>query len=222
MTDGRLADVLHRARALLLDFDGPVCSIFAGNPALEVTARLRPLMPDGGAELAAEAGPHDALFYATRFSAAVVRRIEQELHDAEMEAADTAAPTPGAAELLHAARGMPVAIVSNNASHAITRYLTRNRLNHLVDHVEGRSPTNPWLMKPSPVPVWRSVRALKVSAHRSVLIGDSESDVRAAQLGGAMSIGYANKPGKLKRLTTCGTDAIVTNMAEVTQQLMNR
>src|SRR2546430_6683746 len=39
-------------------FRSPVCSIFAGLHPVDVTARLRPLMPDHGASLPGNAGPH--------------------------------------------------------------------------------------------------------------------------------------------------------------------
>jgi hypothetical protein len=39
-----LGDILTRTRYLLLDFDGPVCDIFAGLPATTVAERLRKLI----------------------------------------------------------------------------------------------------------------------------------------------------------------------------------
>jgi hypothetical protein len=80
MTDSPLIALFRGCRALLLDFDGPVCSVFASYRPRAVTARLRSLMPDGGAGLPVDAGPHDALIHATRFPIDVVHRIEAELH----------------------------------------------------------------------------------------------------------------------------------------------
>jgi hypothetical protein len=52
MTHGTtLADVMNRSRYLLFDFDGPICSIFAGLPALTVADHLRELVIDRGIEL---------------------------------------------------------------------------------------------------------------------------------------------------------------------------
>lgn len=39
-TQRGLQDVLRPVKHVLLDFDGPVCSVFAGLPAPEVAARL--------------------------------------------------------------------------------------------------------------------------------------------------------------------------------------
>jgi beta-phosphoglucomutase-like phosphatase (HAD superfamily) len=141
MADDRLADVLRWARASLLDFDGPVCSVFASYSA-----------GDGGTVAAAHArrARRAGGRTATRCSAirdpvppAVVRRIEQELHDAEMETAETAPPTPEATDLLHAAHGIPVAIVSNNTADAVRGYPDRTDLAELVRQVEVRDPERP-------------------------------------------------------------------------------
>ena len=36
-----LDDILRRTRHLLIDFDGPICSLFAGTPTVPVADRLR-------------------------------------------------------------------------------------------------------------------------------------------------------------------------------------
>lgn len=41
-----LDGILARTRHLLLDFDGPICSIFAGLPAATIADRLRKLFGD--------------------------------------------------------------------------------------------------------------------------------------------------------------------------------
>jgi phosphoglycolate phosphatase-like HAD superfamily hydrolase len=42
-----------------------------------------------------------------------------------------------------------------------------------------------------------------------VFLGDSTSDIEAAQAAGVRSIGYANKPGKNSRLIAAGAEAII-------------
>jgi hypothetical protein len=44
----KATDVLAHADALFLDFDGPVCSVFAGIPASMVADQLRSVLADGG------------------------------------------------------------------------------------------------------------------------------------------------------------------------------
>jgi hypothetical protein len=45
-----LADVLRPVKHVLLDFDGPVCSVFAEFPAPEVAQRLRTALLASGAQ----------------------------------------------------------------------------------------------------------------------------------------------------------------------------
>ncbi len=59
MTAETLAAILHRSPVILLDFDGPVCSVFAGHPAAQIADDLRALaydqlglLPAGAASIA--------------------------------------------------------------------------------------------------------------------------------------------------------------------------
>jgi phosphoglycolate phosphatase len=218
VTTDELAGLLANARALLLDFDGPICSVFAGSPADQLARQLRTLLPDHGEHLADLANPHEALIYATRFSVDVVRQVEAALHDGEVHAVATAVPTPGAHELITTA-GIPIAVVSNNTSDAVRRYLTEHGYDPHVCHVEGRDPLDPGHMKPSPYLLQRAMEALRRPPNRCVLIGDSISDIEAAHSAGTRSIGYANRPGKLLSLTEAGADAAVTDLSTITELL---
>jgi phosphoglycolate phosphatase len=44
-------DILNQTRHLLLDFDGPVCTLFAGTSTAPVADRLRKVLTQQGAEL---------------------------------------------------------------------------------------------------------------------------------------------------------------------------
>jgi hypothetical protein len=46
VTDANLARILRPAEAVLFDFDGPVCSVFDGYPAQQITEELRKLARD--------------------------------------------------------------------------------------------------------------------------------------------------------------------------------
>jgi phosphoglycolate phosphatase len=150
----------------------------------------------------------------TQRSVEAGRQIEPILRSAEIEAASTARPTPGAAELLVACRDThrPVAIVSNNTSEAIARYLERDGLTDLVQHVEGRDGSDPAFMKPNPRGLHRAIQALAVNPQGCVFVGDSESDAMAACTADVPFIGYANKPGKEPRLRDAGAQHVVTDL----------
>ncbi|HEY1180134.1 MAG TPA: haloacid dehalogenase, partial [Phytomonospora sp.] len=132
---------------ILLDFDGPVCAVFAGRPAPEVAARL--------AAAFGVAGTGDPLEVLRRADAhgdpALTRAVDDALTAEELAAVASAVPTEGAAALIGAAHaaGKRVAVVSNNGRPAITRYLDAHELT--VDAVVGRAPGSPGEMKPSPL-----------------------------------------------------------------------
>ena len=46
-----LAALLQRTRAILFDFDGPICSVFAGQPAPTVARELREQLAEWGADV---------------------------------------------------------------------------------------------------------------------------------------------------------------------------
>jgi phosphoglycolate phosphatase len=128
-----LRDILAAARVVLLDFDGPICSVFAGYPAPAVAERLRDHLRGLGWHEDQLSKSDDRMVVwsdTAQRSVEAGRQIEPILRAAEIDAAATARPTPGAAELLAVCRDThrPVAIVSNNASDAIARYLERHGL----------------------------------------------------------------------------------------------
>ena len=220
MTTDPLRQMFASAEAVLFDFDGPVCSVFDGYPAQYVTAELRELADaiphDLDQALRKATGPHDLLLAAAD-DPQLAARLERALQDAELKAVESALPTPGAADSLSACQrsGKLVAIVSNNYAAAVVRYLARTGLADRVAHVEGRDPSDPTLMKPSPHLIENATRALGVRTAACVFIGDQTSDIAAGRTAGARTIGYANKPGKADALALAGADLVVGAMAEV-------
>ncbi len=224
-----LGHLLGEAGAVLLDFDGPVCSIFAGYPAPQVAAELVDVLRRRGVDvppdLASEPDPLEVL---RRMGAVgnhgVTRAVEDALCEAERRAVETAAPTPYGREVIVAARqaGMPVAAVSNNSAGAVTAYLVAHRLAEHVSPVIGRAYAEPDRMKPNPEPILQAVRSLSEAAARCVLIGDSLSDIEGARAAGVAVIGYANRPSKVDAFRTAGADAVVTSMGEIACVLIER
>lgn len=140
---------------------------------------------------------------------------------AELVAADSAVPTPGAADFLTACRrtGRRVAMVSNNSAAAVARYLAVHHLAELVAHVEGRDPYDPNLMKPHPTLPERALAALNETSEAAVLIGDSVTDVEAGQAARVRVIGYANHPSKTGPLLDAGAIGVVASMADLTADM---
>ncbi|MFY1625109.1 HAD family hydrolase [Micromonospora sp. WMMD735] len=224
-----LGHPLGKVGAVLLDFDGPVCSIFAGYPAPQVAAELVDVLLRRGVDVPPDlAGEPDPLEVLRRTGAAgnhgVTRAVEDALCEAERRAVETAAPTPYGREVIVAARqaGMPVAVVSNNSAGAVTAYLTAHRLAEYVSPVIGRAYADPGRMKPNPEPILQAVRSLGELPARCVLIGDSISDIEGARAAGVAVIGYANQPSKVEAFGSAGADVVITSMGELAAALIQR
>lgn len=205
---------------LLLDFDGPICSIFAGYPAPQVARHLVSVLQAEDVELPAiVAGESDPL-EVLRWTGAncprpLVVAVEEALCAAELRAVATASPTPYGHEVIRAAwrSGVPTAIVSNNSAGAITAYLVIHQLAECVAAVIGRNFADPSAMKPNPVPILSAVRALNAEPNDCILVGDSLSDIEGAAAAGVRAIGYANRPWKIAAFGAA--DVVVTSMSEV-------
>src|ERR1700739_4935302 len=90
-----LGAIIARPRYLLLDFDGPICSIYAGLPAPTVAEKLRQLFPDElPDDIASTADPIEVFTYAATVSDDMAARVEAEMADLEVAAVPTAEPTP--------------------------------------------------------------------------------------------------------------------------------
>src|SRR6266540_659138 len=127
--------VLAGGGPILLDFDGPICSIFATYPAPAVADRLRAVLQAHGARVngaaVSDPDPLEVLRWsATLGSDSIVRSVEDALREAEIHAASGADPTPFSRETILAAyrAGRLVGIASNNSADAIERYLTSQRV----------------------------------------------------------------------------------------------
>ncbi|MEU9505416.1 HAD family phosphatase [Micromonospora sp. NPDC048170] len=224
-----LGRLLGGVGAVLLDFDGPMCSIFAGYPAPQVAAELVDVLRRHGVDvppdLASEPDPLEVLRRTGEAGdQGLTRVVEDALCAAERRAVETAEPTPYGREVIVAARqaGMPVAVVSNNSAGAVSAYLTAHRLAAYVSPVVGRAYADPDRMKPNPEPILQAVRAVREPASRCVLVGDSLSDIEGARAAGVGVIGYANRPPKVERFRAAGADAVIASMSEIAGVLMER
>ncbi|WP_157631609.1 HAD family hydrolase [Catelliglobosispora koreensis] len=199
---------------MLLDFDGPVCSVFAGLPDTEVANRLRKVLRDKGVNVSDDVEGTNDPMAVLEFAAGqleLVPDVEDVLIAGERQAVLSAEPTPFATDFMAAVRasGKRLAIVSNNSASAIRDYLTIVGAVTHVEFIAGRAYGRPDLMKPHVFPVREALRALGMPAGTAVLIGDSVSDIEVSNRAGVASIGYANKPGKAERLHAAGATAIV-------------
>ena len=224
-----LQRVLSSTDALLLDFDGPICSVFSQLPAHHVADQLRNALPEH-AQVALPSAvrqsrdPFDVLRYAATVNESAAQQVESLLRLSEIEAVASAPPTAGSHDLMRAwhSSGRPLAIVSNNSAAAVGVYLKIHGLEKVVSLVSARASANPALLKPSAHLVNTAVGFAEVKPNRATLVGDSTSDIEAARHAGVTSIGYANKPHKVGLLSQHRAMTVVSRLTLLIEALNHR
>ncbi len=220
--------VLARTCHLLIDFDGPVCSLFAGTPTAAIAARLRAIITREGVALPPAIRNTGNWFEIFAFAAitgpALASQVESELAALECAAACTAAPAPGLAEVLSTCHdsGRQVAIVSNNSARAIHAYLNLHELTGMIGAVAARTGHDPAILKPSSYLIRRAACELGTVPSACAVIGDSLSDIAAARSALAPSIGYTATPAGAQQLLAAGADAIITTMADLAARIRGK
>ncbi|MFB7762619.1 HAD family hydrolase [Streptomyces xiamenensis] len=219
----RLTAALRGVKYVLADFDGPFCAVFAGLPADEVADRLVERLSAAGHEVHGswreERDPFTLLHRVSQEAPELVVDADAILVALETEAAELARPNVDMAPMLDACvrTGRSVIVVSNNAGPAIDAYLNKHGLAARVDRVIGRATGDPSSMKPSPRLLLEAMGAAAPAA--CVFIGDSVRDVEAGHAAEVPTIGYANKPGKDKKLADAGAAVVVSSVADITAAL---
>jgi len=217
--DRRLDDIITATRHLFLDFDGPICSIFAGLKPAAVAAALRDLATSQSItpppDIAATADPFEVFAWAATISPALAADTEAAMTEQEINAVPAAEPTPGVHAVITSCResGRTITVVSNNSERAVRAYLTRHALNGPIATIIARTSPDPGLLKPRPHLLHQAITAAHADPAACTLVGDQVSDIDAARQAGTHSIGYANAPGKLDTFANAGADAIVTSLA---------
>jgi hypothetical protein len=93
-----LGQLVAHTRYLLLDFDGPICDIFAGLPAPTVADHLRKVITSQDAtlpdEIAQSPDPIEVFKYSATVSPGLAALVENEMADQELAAVASAKPTP--------------------------------------------------------------------------------------------------------------------------------
>lgn len=214
-----LRTLLASVDALLLDFDGPLCSVFAGTPAHFIATQLRNLVDTSQCTglppyIEKSDDPFEVFRYSASVSPELGQYIEAALRAHEAEAVMTAAPTRSADDVIHrwTASGRKISIVSNNSASAVITYLEIRNLAPEINYVSARRSYDPTLLKPSSFLVLRAIEELQARATRCAFVGDSSSDIVSGIRAGVKVIGYANKPEKVTTLAQSGAELVITDM----------
>jgi HAD superfamily hydrolase (TIGR01549 family) len=230
-----LLSLLGPVRAVLFDFDGPVCSLFGGlprdpsgaPPTRHIAEKIKKVARDHWRFLAPEVercdDSHDILRLLSAMheadpgglSPVPLKAAEGIVAQAEDEAARTAVPAQDVVALVDVLSDLrlQLAIVSNNAEDPIRVFLDRPdiRMGPKFDGVFGRDPEDARLMKPSPHCVRRAIEKLSLNSSECLVVGDKVSDLEAARAAGTRFLGYTRKPSRAEQMTQEGADVVVSS-----------
>jgi beta-phosphoglucomutase-like phosphatase (HAD superfamily) len=230
--------LLAGARCVLFDFDGPICRLFPEDSSKEVADELRDEIDAfGAAHVLTEAerahkDPHVVLRAVHRAGdkrdgpdlRGLLSVLEERVTAGELAAAERVAAhqewhTPYVDALIHtlSRRGVRLAVVTNNSPLAAEAHLDmRGLLPYFTTPqgrttVQGRRPDDPGLMKPHPDVLFRALRVLRLGPEGAVMIGDTDTDVRAAARAGVDFVGYGRNERKVRALRRAEAGRIVTS-----------
>jgi phosphoglycolate phosphatase len=219
---------IRQARCLLMSFDGPICTLFAGTSADSAAGLLRAEITKEGIPLPRSVedtrNPLDILRFAASIDSHLASRIEAELTELESAAAATAPHTPYAHDVLAACResGRTAAIISANSQAAIHAYLTAHDLTSQFAAVAARTGPDPLIFPPSPHLIDQATVALSAWPAECVVIASAPSDIQAARAAGVPSIAYAKTPDDAEHQVRAGASALAYSMADVALRLRAR
>jgi phosphoglycolate phosphatase-like HAD superfamily hydrolase len=159
-----LGQIAARCHHLLLDFDGPICAVFATTPSQVVADELRTALRAAEVPIPEHVtgmdDPLEVFQMVARWHPDAAPVAQRELTRLELLAIPGARPTEGAGDLIATATntGRTVTIVTNNSGIAVRAYLDAHGLSRYLTGVIGRDDADPERMKPSPLPGPRSSR----------------------------------------------------------------
>jgi HAD superfamily hydrolase (TIGR01509 family) len=220
-----LRELLIRARVVLWDFDGPICRLFAGHSADLVADDLVEWLEGRGLHgLLTEderrsVDPHIVLRAVDRRhpGSDLVDELEERLTQEELRATSSAMPTPYADPLIRTwkAVGSRLAIATNNSPRVVRTYLAGRGLTPcFAPHIYGRTQQLNHL-KPDPHCLNRALNAMGSAPSDALMIGDTPSDLLAADAAGVPFLGYARNERKEKLLREAGATAVVDSLETV-------
>ncbi|MFF8951958.1 HAD family hydrolase [Streptomyces sp. NPDC014940] len=224
-----LRNLIRRARVVLWDFDGPICRLFAGHSAERVATDLARWLEGRGLhglltqEERESLDPHVVLRAVDRRhpGSGLVGELEERLTQEELRATGSAMPTAYADPLIRTwtAVGSRLAITTNNSPRVVREYLAgRGLVGCFAPHIYGRSEDLQHL-KPDPHCLNRALDAMDAAPGTALMIGDTPSDLYAANSAGVPFLGYARNERKEKLLQEAGAAHTVRSLRPVLRQV---
>ncbi|TQK98123.1 HAD superfamily hydrolase (TIGR01509 family) [Streptomyces puniciscabiei] len=228
----KLRVLIESAQVVLWDFDGPICRLFARHRAERVAAELVDWLAGRGLHNLLSDSERDSLDPHVVLRAVdrrhpgsdLVTELEERLTQEELRAAGSALPTPYADPLIRTwtAVGSRLAITTNNSPRVVRAYLQGRELTGcFAPHIYGRT-TDLHLLKPDPHCLNRALAATGSAPSAALMIGDSPSDLAAANDAGVPFLGYARNERKGKLLREAGAGFVVASLEPLLRVLRRR
>lgn len=229
---GKLRGLIADARFVLFDFDGPICRLFAGYAAADIARELVERLEREGllrlltAQERADPDPQAVLLAVGRRhrGSDVVADLEEMLTQRELRAVPSAQPTAYADPLIRTwtALGVRLAVTTNNSARAVSAYLaSRGLAGCFSPHLYGRT-LELHQQKPDPSHLNRALEAMGAAAAAALMIGDTPSDLQAAEQAGVPFLGYASTGHRETMLRDAGAEVIVRSLEPVLRILRDR
>ncbi|WP_372343794.1 HAD family hydrolase [Streptomyces sp. KL116D] len=229
-----LAELVRDSGCVLLDFDGPICRLFAGRSAEVIALEQEQWLKDQGLGEVLKAeerergdsqsflDPPDPLARLARVAherpkSDLVIAMEKRHAAQELSAVPTAWPTPYADVVIPtwAARGARLAIATNNSPQAARRYVDERRLSRYFEpHIYGRT-ADLGLLKPHPHCLNRAITAIGAAPRRTLMVGDTVTDLAAARAAGVRFLGFAYNKRAVRALRDAGAEQVITSWKPV-------
>lgn len=208
------ADLLARADALLIDFDGPLASLMPSPVNARAADAARAAIPGVSLppDIASTTDHLAVLRYVAQHHGDLTVTVESACTRAEIEAAlhcSASAHAENLVAFIHR-RKLPAAVVSNNSEKAVRAFLDRYGWTTHIAAFACRDPEDATRLKPSPFLLERALQALDARASAALFIGDTLSDVQAAASAGVRILALAKDPQRRRELAEAGADAVAS------------
>lgn len=227
-----LRELIAPVRYVVFDFDGPICRLFAGHSAEQVAKDLVAWLEGQGLHglLTDEERVHPdpmVVLYAInrrRPRSDLVAELEERFTQLELKAVTSAMPTAYADPLIRtwSALGSRLAVATNNSPRTVADYLAGRGLTGCFSrHIYGRT-SDLHLLKPDPHCLNRALGALGATPSAALMIGDTPTDLIAAERAGVPFLGYARDEDKGRQLRDAGAGVVVRSLEAVLKVLRSR
>lgn len=208
-------EIIAGAKALLLDFDGPITALMPPPLNAQAAERARAALDKSSlpAEIRTTTDHLAVLYFAAQHFPERFSAVEQACSKVEVDCARISRPSPEAQALLRCAesRPAPVAVVSNNSADAVREFLKRFTWAAPMRTLACRTPEVGTRLKPDPFLVREALGRLAVTDPAvCVFVGDSVSDVQAGNAAGVRVVGLAKTRARGLDLLESGAVALIT------------